>query len=574
MPAASELEARRGELAALEQGIAETVRDRAARVRDDVRGTMSGLRAELAAAAQEARAAAPAAHRPEPRPAVDLARAVHRGRRPGAPLPRRGARRAAPGRHRRPARGPHRRDAAHGARLGPVGGAPDGALRPGGRAPCSPSGWQWTWAVARRTAVTRHTAAGGHTVAVTSPASDQSLDAPRPRFPVVLFDLDGTLADTIPLIVASYQHAFRTVLAEEVEEAPARAWIGRPLLPALLEESPEHGHELDRVYREWNLANTARLIQRYPGVPELLADLTAAGVTCAVATSKRRETARLALRWASASTTSSTSSRPWRTPPPTSRLPTRCCTPPRPWRRPGRLRLRRRRHRRRARRPGRRDGRRRRHLGRGGARGAGGHRPGRPRRHGSRPRGVPPGPRATARVAAVHGKRYEENKHTELAALADAVMAYAEERVRISPPLDQPMSQDELDRLVGQTITAEGFGGIATMRMFAEDLAPTCLSTDHPRYLAPVPVDLGDGDRDEVVGRVPVLAHQVCRTTPSLHAPCHEIVELLSVHPVGRPPESVSLLIRVRRGGSLGRLHERAVGSSVIAERGWLGGTC
>jgi DNA-binding PadR family transcriptional regulator len=54
-----ELENRRGELAALEQGIAETVRDRAARVRDDVRGTMSGLRAELAAAAQEARATAP-----------------------------------------------------------------------------------------------------------------------------------------------------------------------------------------------------------------------------------------------------------------------------------------------------------------------------------------------------------------------------------------------------------------------------------------------------------------------------------------------------------------------------------
>ena len=55
-----ELEERRGELAALEHGIAETVRDRAARVREDVRGTMSGLRAELAAAAQEARATAPA----------------------------------------------------------------------------------------------------------------------------------------------------------------------------------------------------------------------------------------------------------------------------------------------------------------------------------------------------------------------------------------------------------------------------------------------------------------------------------------------------------------------------------
>ena len=149
-------------------------------------------------------------------------------------------------------------------------------------------------------------APSGHTVPVTTPASDQRCatapepvlaTAPehRPRFATVLFDLDGTLADTIPLIVASYQHAFRTVLAEEVAEARARAWIGRPLLPALLEESPEHGDELDRVYREWNLANTARLIRRFEGVPELLTALSAAGVTCAVATSKRRETARLAL---------------------------------------------------------------------------------------------------------------------------------------------------------------------------------------------------------------------------------------------------------------------------------------
>lgn len=118
---------------------------------------------------------------------------------------------------------------------------------------------------------------------------------PTPRWGVVLFDLDGTLADTIPLIVASYQHAFRAVLGEEPTEERARAWIGRPLLEALLEESPEHGHELDRAYREWNLANTSRLIRRYAGVPELLAALAAAGARTAVVTSKRRHAAGLAL---------------------------------------------------------------------------------------------------------------------------------------------------------------------------------------------------------------------------------------------------------------------------------------
>ena len=118
----------------------------------------------------------------------------------------------------------------------------------------------------------------------------------RLRWTTVLFDLDGTLADTIPLIIASYRHAFREVMGREVEDRAARSWIGRPLLAALLEESPEHGHELDRVYREWNLANTARLIRAYDGVPELLDALRDAGVRTAVVTSKRRETADLALR--------------------------------------------------------------------------------------------------------------------------------------------------------------------------------------------------------------------------------------------------------------------------------------
>jgi len=116
-----------------------------------------------------------------------------------------------------------------------------------------------------------------------------------PRWQTIFFDLDGTLANTIPLIVASYQHAFREVRGEEIEDARARAWIGRPLLGALLEEDPERGHDLDRTYREWNLANTARLIESYDGVPEMLTTLTAAGASTHIVTSKRTETARLAL---------------------------------------------------------------------------------------------------------------------------------------------------------------------------------------------------------------------------------------------------------------------------------------
>ena len=54
----AELDARRGDLAELEESLAETVRELADQVRDDVRGAMRGLRADLAAAAQSARASA------------------------------------------------------------------------------------------------------------------------------------------------------------------------------------------------------------------------------------------------------------------------------------------------------------------------------------------------------------------------------------------------------------------------------------------------------------------------------------------------------------------------------------
>ena len=45
---------------------------------------------------------------------------------------------------------------------------------------------------------------------------------PSPRWPYVVFDLDGTLVDTIGLIVDSYQHAFTTVLGAPEDEVVIR----------------------------------------------------------------------------------------------------------------------------------------------------------------------------------------------------------------------------------------------------------------------------------------------------------------------------------------------------------------
>lgn len=115
------------------------------------------------------------------------------------------------------------------------------------------------------------------------------------RWPVVLFDFDGTLADTIPLIVASYHHAIGT-LGEVADEREVRSWIGRPLQPVLEERYPGRGAELTDVYRTWNLAHHDELILAVEGMPALLDDLHARGARTGVVSSKKAETVRLGLR--------------------------------------------------------------------------------------------------------------------------------------------------------------------------------------------------------------------------------------------------------------------------------------
>jgi len=81
------------------------------------------------------------------------------------------------------------------------------------------------------------------------------------------------------------------------------------------------------------------------------------------------------------------------------------------------------------------------------------------------------------------------HRHTvETERLAEAILAYAEERFRLDPvPLDGPKSQEELDRLAGQTISEDGLGGEAALALFGDVLSRACLSIDHPRSLSFIP---------------------------------------------------------------------------------------
>ncbi len=76
----------------------------------------------------------------------------------------------------------------------------------------------------------------------------------------------------------------------------------------------------------------------------------------------------------------------------------------------------------------------------------------------------------------------------ESAELAVAIVKYAMERVKMDPPpLDKPYTLSELERIVGETIRPEGRNGLDVLKEFVDELAPSCISVDHPLFLSFVP---------------------------------------------------------------------------------------
>jgi pyrophosphatase PpaX len=73
------------------------------------------------------------------------------------------------------------------------------------------------------------------------------------RFPVCLFDLDGTLIDSGPMILASMRHAAHEVLGRDVADEVLAAAVGGPGLVAQMRAlDPERVDELVATYRRHN----------------------------------------------------------------------------------------------------------------------------------------------------------------------------------------------------------------------------------------------------------------------------------------------------------------------------------
>jgi pyrophosphatase PpaX len=114
------------------------------------------------------------------------------------------------------------------------------------------------------------------------------------RFPVVLFDLDGTVIDSGRIILASMRHATQTVLEREFSDAELMASVGGPGLEAQMRDfAPDRVDELVQVYREHNepLHDT---LECCLGMEDVLVRLHEEGRKLGIVTAKRRVTVELA----------------------------------------------------------------------------------------------------------------------------------------------------------------------------------------------------------------------------------------------------------------------------------------
>jgi len=105
----------------------------------------------------------------------------------------------------------------------------------------------------------------------------------------ILFDLDGTIADSAPGITASLGHVFEELGLPVPSQAELREWVGPPLLDAFRDRAgmtPEESAVALSIYRDHYISRGTKSSPIFEGIPEVLRAIHDAGVPLSLATSK------------------------------------------------------------------------------------------------------------------------------------------------------------------------------------------------------------------------------------------------------------------------------------------------
>lgn len=117
-------------------------------------------------------------------------------------------------------------------------------------------------------------------------------------FATFLFDLDGTLIDSVELILSSYRHTMRVHRREVPGDELWLAGLGTPLRVQFRQftDDPAEIDAMIATYREYNLAHHDAMARPYDGVVDEVRRLAAPGRRFGLVTSKSRSGAERGLR--------------------------------------------------------------------------------------------------------------------------------------------------------------------------------------------------------------------------------------------------------------------------------------
>ena len=118
-----------------------------------------------------------------------------------------------------------------------------------------------------------------------------------PRYPVALFDLDGTVADTLPLIYEAFDAAFAPIVGHRHTDREIRDMFGPPDHEIIRQRVPEpQAADAFNRYLDVYQRRHTELVSLFEGMDEVIRRADGAGVRLGIITGKSRQTAIITLR--------------------------------------------------------------------------------------------------------------------------------------------------------------------------------------------------------------------------------------------------------------------------------------
>jgi pyrophosphatase PpaX len=106
----------------------------------------------------------------------------------------------------------------------------------------------------------------------------------------VIFDLDGTLADSEELIINSFQHTYMIHIGKKMEHNYIKSSFGAPLKDVMKKEFGENHETAINDYREFHIKNFEKFIKLFEGAKEIVEYLYNSNINLGIVTSRLSNT--------------------------------------------------------------------------------------------------------------------------------------------------------------------------------------------------------------------------------------------------------------------------------------------